>query len=236
MNNVKSFFSKLKTSSKDKKTNLNLEYLIILRKSGLPIYSKCWGNFCAVLTVDDTLLSGFLSAVTSMPTMFNQKTELSAVEMGFSKLLFNYTTPNGHIICGGFRREEINDRSMKVINNFFTQIEQFMEEDYSNQDWDDISDEVMKDFEGNLMNKIVQPWFHTASTVNHTDDGCPFCSTGKIYRGEANSGLKETFSVRLSNLYGSFKAKILHYPQFADKKEENLKIREKVNKRANIEN
>ena len=38
-----------------------------------------------------------------------------------------------------------------------------------------------------------------------------------------------------SSLYTGFKAILLHNPQFADKKENALKIREKVNKRANIE-
>lgn len=231
---MSSLFSKLK-SSKKAKTNLTVEYLIILRKSGLPIYSKCWGNFCAVLTVDDTLLSGFLSAMTSMPAMFNQDSEVHAVEMGFSKLLFNYTTPSGHIICGGFRREEINDQSTKLINGFFTQIEKLLEEDYKSQNWDDIPDEDMKQFETKLMNDIIFPWFHTIDSPNHSDDMCPFCSTGMAFKGENNTGLKTKFSDRISNLYTFIKGKFNSDPSMADKKEGAIQLRKQLNKRANIE-
>ena len=227
--------SKLKSNQKGVKTNLTIEYLIILQSSGIPIYSKCWGNFCAVLTVDDTLLSGFLSAITSMPKMLNQSNStLSSVEMGFSKLLFGYTSPSGHIIVGGFRREEINDKSLIEVNKFFTQIENFLETNYQNTKWHLMSDEAEKAFEEKLLFSVVYPWFHAVSSETHNDDNCPFCSTGITYKGEGNEGLKLTFSDRLSNLYSGFKAMIMHDPKFADKKEHALKIRENVNKRANI--
>lgn len=231
---MKSFFSKLK-STKETKTSLTLEYLIILQQSGLPIYSKCWGNFCAVLTVDDTLLSGFLSAITSMPKMLNQNTELSSIEMGFSKLLFNYTTPSGHIICGGFRKEEINPKVMPAINEFFTQISNFLESEYKDAKWNNLSDEQIKDFENKLLTTIVEPWFHTVKSEHHSDDMCPFCSTGMAFKGEANEGLKISFSERVSNLYVYIKDKFSSDPKFADKKQHAIKVRETVNKRANIE-
>lgn len=230
---MKSLLSKLKPF-KEAKTSLTLEYLIILQQSGLPIYSKCWGNFCSVLVVDDTLLSGFLSAITSMPKMLNQNTELSAIEMGFSKLLFNYTTPTGHIICGGFRREEINDKVMPEINGFFSQISDFLEQDYKNTKWQNVSDETMKEFENTLLTTIVEPWFHTVSSEHHSDDMCPFCSTGKAFKGEEHEGLKISFSERISKLYTGIKT-MFKNPQMAGQKEQALKLRETLNKRANIE-
>ena len=224
----------IKSSHKETKTNITIEYLVILQSSGLPIYSKCWGNFCAVLTVDDTLLSGFLSAITSMPKMLNQNTTLSSIEMGFSKLVFSYTSPSGHIIVGGFRREEINDKSIIEVNKFFAQIANFLETDYQDTKWYAMSDNDTKAFEEKLLFSVVYPWFHAVSSETHNDDNCPFCSTGITYKGEGNEGLKLTFSDRLSNLYSGFKAMIMHDPKFADKKEHALKIRENVNKRANI--
>ena len=210
----------IKSSHKETKTNITIEYLVILQSSGLPIYSKCWGNFCAVLTVDDTLLSGFLSAITSMPKMLNQNTTLSSIEMGFSKLVFSYTSPSGHIIVGGFRREEINDKSIIEVNKFFAQIANFLETDYQDTKWYAMSDNDTKAFEEKLLFSVVYPWFHAVSSETHNDDNCPFCSTGITYKGEGNEGLKLTFSDRLSNLYSCFKAMIMHDPKFAYKKEQ----------------
>ena len=188
-----------------------------------------------MLTVDDTLLSGFLSAITSMPKMMNQESELNAVEMGFSKLLFNYTTPTGHIICGGFRREEITDQNMIEIDKFFNQVSVYLEQVYKNTQWNNLSEEKKKEFEENLLNTIIEPWFHTVQSENHTDDRCPFCSNGMTYRGENNTGLKVSFADRISNLYTGFKQKIASDPAFAGVKTHALRIRDKVNRRAGIE-
>lgn len=232
---MNSLFSKLKISPKSTKTSLTLEYLVILQSSGLPIYSKCWGNFCAVLTVDDTILSGFLSAITSMPKMMNQETELNAIEMGFSKLLFNYTTPTGHIICGGFRREEITKENMVEIDKFFAQVSKFLEYDYKNAVWNNMAEQEKKEFEKEFLTTIIEPWFHTVQSENHSDDMCPFCSNGNTYKGENNSGLKVTFAERISNLYIGIKDKIANDPSFANMKAYAIRVREKVNRRANID-
>ena len=124
---------------------------------------------------------------------------------------------------------------MPEINKFFSQISHFLEQDYEGTKWQSISDETMKKFENTLLTSIVDPWFHTVSSEHHSDDGCPFCSTGKAYKGEGHEGLKVSFSDRLSGLYSGIKAKIMHDPQYADRKEYALKLRENVNKRANID-
>ncbi len=70
---------------------MKVEYLILFKKDGTPVYSKCYGGFCAKLNYDETLLSGFLSALTSMPEVFGASEEdIQSMEMGFIKFHFNY--------------------------------------------------------------------------------------------------------------------------------------------------
>ena len=230
---MKSILSKI-TSPIAKKTKLTLEYFIILQKSGLPIYSKCWGTFCSVLSVDDALLSGFLSAITTMPQMLIQSTNLNAVEMGFSKLLFNYTTPTGKIIIGGFRREEITNKSMKKINDFFVQLSNFLENDYKDTSWDFLTDDEKIDFEKDLLNKIILPWFHAVQSEMHNDNEWPLCTNGNLYKGTSQSNLKDTYVNRLRMIFNGFKKFVNNYPNH-ERVVHAKKIREEVNKRANID-
>jgi hypothetical protein len=44
-----------------------LEYLMVYTSSGLPIYSKCYGTFCKTAFKEPELLSGFLSALETIP-------------------------------------------------------------------------------------------------------------------------------------------------------------------------
>ncbi|MHA1769287.1 MAG: hypothetical protein ACTSV3_05485 [Candidatus Thorarchaeota archaeon] len=44
-----------------------LEYLMVYTDSGLPIYSKCYGTFCKTAFKNPELLSGFLSALQTLP-------------------------------------------------------------------------------------------------------------------------------------------------------------------------
>ena len=60
---LRTISSFLKKKDSDSDTKLGLEYLIVFQQSGLPIFSKCFGDFCGVLLVDETLLSGFLSDI-----------------------------------------------------------------------------------------------------------------------------------------------------------------------------
>ena len=230
---MSSIFSKLTTYLNNNK-KLTLEYFIILQKSGLSIYSRFLGSFCSFLSVDDTLLSGFLSAITTMPQMLNQNTNLNAVEMGFSKLLFNYTTPSGKIIIGGFRREEINNTSMKKINDFFIQLSNFIENDYKDTKWDFLTDDEKIEFENQLLSKIILPWFHAVKSEMHNDDECPMCSNGQMYKGKDQNGFKVPYVERLNVLFTGIRELVVKYPSHK-KVVHAKKVREEVNKRANID-
>ena len=198
-----SFLSKLfKNKDNSSESPLILEYLIVFQKSGLPIFSKCFGDFCTVLMVDDTLLSGFLSAMTSMPTFFNQKVNLDSIELGFTKLFFNYTLPSGHVICMGFNKKTTSPQKEKKIDELFEKITKFIEEEKKDINWSFLSTEEISPIVEELLTKIIEPWIHLSS-ANHSkhSKGCPICIDGPFFRGEDDIGMKEPIWKRLKDIY-----------------------------------
>lgn len=198
-----SFLSKLfKKREHSSESPLILEYLIVFQKSGLPIFSKCFGDFCSVLMVDDTLLSGFLSAMTSMPSFFSQQANLDSIELGFTKLFFSYTLPSGHVICLGFNKNSTDPQKEKKIDELFEKITQFVENDKKEVDWSFLSTEEISPIIDELLTKIIEPWVHL-SAENHSEhsNNCPICIDGPLFRGENDIGVKEPIWKRLKDLY-----------------------------------
>jgi hypothetical protein len=62
-----------------------LKYIVIYQDSGIPIFSKCYSGFCGLIARNNTLLSGFLSALENfIKEMIGNTDEnecLEAVEM-----------------------------------------------------------------------------------------------------------------------------------------------------------
>ena len=193
-----------KKKQKSSNTRLIIEYLIVFQKSGLPIFSKCFGDFCGVLLVDETLLSGFLSAMTSMPTFFaeGKAGDLNAVEMGFTKLLFSHTLPSGHVICLGFNKKTITEENQKRIDVLFEKINSFIEQDNATIDWSLQSSEEIKVIVNTLLEKIIDPWIHVSEVYSNEHIAvCPICIDGSIFRGEHDEGIKQPIWKRLGDIY-----------------------------------
>ena len=58
-----------------------IEYLMIYQPNGLPIFSKCFGGFCQLNAKDDALLSGFLHALETFPSLIGGE-ELNQLTLG----------------------------------------------------------------------------------------------------------------------------------------------------------
>ncbi len=58
------------------------EYLMVYTEAGLPIYSKCYGMFCKTAFKNPELLTGFLSALQTLPPTISSGLSLDAVKMG----------------------------------------------------------------------------------------------------------------------------------------------------------
>jgi len=149
---------------------------MILQQSGIPIYSKCFGEFCYLLVADENLFSGFLAALTSMPKMMSEDQHaLQSVEMSHTKLVFDYTTPSGNVIVLGFDPDEIDSDAKKVINEMFVTASEMIETKYSDYNWSAMSDEKFYTFEHDLINTAIKPYYSYPEDQEDHEGQCPLC-------------------------------------------------------------
>ena len=181
---------------------LVLEYFIVFQKSGLPIFSKCFGDFCSVLLVDEMLLSGFLSAITKMPSLFGEDyNELNAVEMGYTKLRFEHTSPSGHTICLGFKNEGPFLENKRLIDDLFTKIDNFVEDTHKGKRWDFLTASEIREIENELIDSIINPWINVDPNYKNHGEKCSMSIESDLFRGEKDIGIKEPIWKRLSEVF-----------------------------------
>ncbi|MHA2379396.1 MAG: hypothetical protein ACXADO_04145 [Candidatus Thorarchaeota archaeon] len=133
-----------------------LEYLLIYTQSGLPIYSKCYGTFCRTAFKNPELLTGFLSAVETIPLTISSDFSLQSVKMGTSEMRFSKTTPGGHSVVIG-----LSEDAPDVADEVFSAVSQTLaSEGFVNQDWSIISSELMASFEDELLKSSLPKALH----------------------------------------------------------------------------
>ena len=162
---------------KNNSNQISLEYVIVCQGSGQPIYAKCFGNICGMLGKKDALLTAFLSALSTMPSIFAESdTKVQSLSIGSLKLLFCYTKSE-YIICLAFLERDLNTDSMEVINNLFMDISILLEKDFQETPWERLNDPKVQTFEKELLEKVVHPWFHfiLPSSANKHEENCPIC-------------------------------------------------------------
>lgn len=156
---------------------MKLEYIIIFKEEGIPIYSQCFGSFCATVGFDESLYSGFLSALTTMPAMFGGG-EIQSVDMGFTKLNFSRTTPSGHIICAGIikstQEEEDVENQLEV---FYERINDILEDEFADQNWVETKNDDIERFRQLLLHEAIYPSFPYFYDNEICTSDCPFDHT-----------------------------------------------------------
>jgi len=180
---------------------LTLEYFIVFQKSGLPIFSKCFGDFCAILLVDDLVLTGFLSALTSMPAMFGTNTELDAIEIGYSKLHFNYTTPSGHTICLGFKNEKGLSKRSDLIDDLFKKITDFVEVKHKDKEWAILKAAEIRAIEYELINTVITPCCVIDPIYKDHGGKCSMSIESDLFREENDVGITEPIWKRFADVF-----------------------------------
>ena len=128
-----------------------LEYLLIYTQSGLPIYSKCYGTFCKAAFKQPELLTGFLSAIETIPMTISNGLSLQSVKMGETEMKFSKTTPDGHSVVIG-----LSEDSQSVANEIFEAVSRTLAlEKFRGADWDYITSDLMEEFEKELLNNAL---------------------------------------------------------------------------------
>ena len=158
--------------------DLSIQYLIILQNNGIPIYSRCFSDMCAIYMKNEELLSGFLSALTTLPSVISGGGHLSSIEMGETKLVFSERSDKHNFISViGVSIDQYNARLHNhVINEFFRELENLISIKYKDYTWESISQENYTSFENDLYNNYMVPWFKSNHTSNTCKNGemCPF--------------------------------------------------------------
>lgn len=180
-------------------TLVKLEYILIFEQTGIPIYSRCFGSFCASMSFDPTLLSGFLSALSTMPSLIgHEEDKLQSVDMGSTKLNFSQTTPSGHIISIGIIKSTVDKNTDMEVNKLFSAINQFLEENYKDVNWSILDQEERDEFEKKMITDIIPnnvKTFHNHDICNEGE--CPL-DTKNVLTSD-----KKTIWEKLNYLYTS---------------------------------
>ncbi|MGY5876589.1 MAG: hypothetical protein RTU30_12645 [Candidatus Thorarchaeota archaeon] len=133
-----------------------LEYLMVYTDSGLPIYSKCFGTFCKTAFKNPELLSGFLSALQTMPLAIGEGLSLESVKMGPTQMKFSRTMPTGHSVVVG-----VDEDDDELVNDVFKNVNRILSADkYRDVDWTVISADMMKEFEKDLLGSALVDALH----------------------------------------------------------------------------
>ena len=169
-----------------------LEYLLVYTQSGLPIYSKCYGTFCKKAFKQPELLTGFLSAIETIPLTLSNGMSLQSVKMGETEMKFSKTTPAGHSVVIG-----ISEDAQDVANEVFAAVSRTLRlEKFKDADWDHISSDIMEAFEHELLNNALP-----GAMLEHGgfEDSCTLGDMCPIHTNAEKS--------RASRIWGAIKGK-----------------------------
>ncbi|TFG33709.1 hypothetical protein EU527_07030 [Candidatus Thorarchaeota archaeon] len=180
----------------------DLEYLMVYTESGLPIYSKCFGTFCKTAFKNPELLSGFLSALQTLPLTISTDLSLDSVRMGPTEMRFSRTTPSGHTIVAG-----LHEDNKEVAVKVFDEVSKILgSERFVNIDWSFISSDIMEEFETQLLKSALVDALHDHGGF---EDQCPLGDNCPIH---TNALQYKTKRVKVWEMikgkYASMKAKM----------------------------
>lgn len=149
---------------------------MVYTEAGLPIYSKCYGTFCKTAFKNPELLSGFLSALQTLPLTMSPEMSLDSVKMGPTEMRFSRTTPTHHTIVVG-----LGEDSADLANKIFDAVAGVLAMDkFVSLDWTMISSDMMNDFKEELLKTALVDALHEHGGFEdkcELGDQCPLHTT-----------------------------------------------------------
>ncbi len=145
---------------------VKLEYLMVYTNAGLPIYSKCFGNFCRSAFENPELLSGLLSAIEKIPPTIMDGAELKGIKMAYTSMRFSKTLPEGHTVVVGLSedRPDVAKRVYEAVDSLLKQPR------YQGVDWEVVTSELVHDFTRDLTQNYLVDAMHKFGAFA---DECP---------------------------------------------------------------
>jgi hypothetical protein len=139
---------------------------MVYTEAGLPIYSKCFGSFCQASFKNPELLSGFLSALETVPLTISEGLSLDSIRMGGTEMRFSKTFPTGHSVVVGMDAD-----SQDLAESVFGAVDKVLKMDrFLEVDWTRITGDLMHDFESILVGIALPDALHDYDGFS---DECP---------------------------------------------------------------
>ncbi len=141
-----------------------VKYSMIYQDSGLPIFSKCFSDFCRITRKEPALLTTFLTFLEN----FTQKTVGSSFQsfvLANTVMRFGKTVPSGHSVVIGLEKD-----NNTIVNEILRRVEDLLENKYAHKNWNIISSEFTSEFEKELYDEVFHPIFQNHGGFK---DNCP---------------------------------------------------------------
>lgn len=141
-----------------------LKYFIVYQDSGLPIFSKCFSDFCGMTAKDPAILTSFLTTLEDFAKEIVGSPFQSFI-MADTVLRFGKTLPTGHSVVIGLEKD-----NQKVVNEIFGLVEDLLENKYAHKDWSVIGNKFISEFEKALYDEVLHPILQDLGGFR---DNCP---------------------------------------------------------------
>lgn len=185
--------------------NLILDFLIIFNQDGIPIFSKCYSDICALFNKNDLLLSGFLSAITSFPVNLGySRKELKMLDLGRSRMYFSYSNSSNIVFVIGVNKESVENIQNGLINISMDELQKLFDTNFPGIDWSRSEDYNFNNLEIEINTKIIYHWFK----ATNTHDSCPLGDNCPFYLASKRGRRKQTMWKSLRSVYSDIKRKI----------------------------
>ena len=148
---------------------LSIKYIIIYTDAGIPVYSHCFSSFCRELKETETLLMGFLSAISILREVFSDE-NISSIEHNDITMVF-YGLPCNKTIVMGVDTEIYNSNPHnQIFLQLFKDLQEFFGDNYSDYRWGAIKRSKYQIFEEDLEQNHLRPFF-----IKHgIGNDCPY--------------------------------------------------------------
>lgn len=170
---------------------------MIYTDSGIPVYSYCFSSFCKELKKTETLLMGFLSAITILREVFSNE-KISTIEHHDITMVF-YGLPCKKTIVIGVNTEIYNSNPHnQILLQLFKDLQKFFENKYSDYRWGAIKRSKYLVFEEDLEQNHHRPFFER----NGIENVCPFEDSCGLRTSVVNSlETKSTLVQAIKDIY-----------------------------------
>ncbi len=155
---------------------IRVNYLLLFQRLGQPLYSRCFGDFCQQVSMNEDFLNEFLIMVTKIAKMFVEDVnEVKNAEFGDEVFFFYCLGECDVILTMGVKKSELEngktmDKGKDLLFSLAMEIQQLINYYFPQfRTNHSILDKELQEFEKRLFFDVLDPWYHR----HGGEDVCP---------------------------------------------------------------